>query len=294
MIELHQSELMPEVWLTYKTPLIRQLAFSVASPNILCAVPEQLPIQHAFEFHSDTFWQQHYHAYQSRLAYLDSHPEAVYDFLNQLKSTRLGLRFEMLMWFWLRDRDYHPFELLGHSIQIIDGAKTVGELDFLLRNHDTQQVEHWEVALKYYLAEADCSLAHWYGLNRSDTLARKLNHFSQKQFQFKQALDIPIQRRFAVLKGQLYFAIHHLAQSSTTLTPHWINRARRLGLWGSDIPAQAEQFYRLQRHEWICQNTQASSLPNQWWGDGLYYQEAHSQFYMYRAASLISYPPLTH
>ncbi len=57
------------------------------------------------------------------------------------------------------DRDYHPFELLGHSIQIIDGAKTVGELDFLLHNHDTQQVEHWEVALKYYLAEADCSLA---------------------------------------------------------------------------------------------------------------------------------------
>ena len=137
-------------------------------------------------------------------------------------------------------------------------------------------------------------MAHWYGLNRSDTLVRKLNHFSQKQFQFKQALDVPIQRRLAVLKGQLYLATYHLAQSSTTLTPHWINRARRLGLWGSDIPAQAEQFYRLQRHEWICQNTQASSLPNQWWGDGLYYQEAHSQFYMYRAASLISYPPLTH
>lgn len=40
MIELYQPELLPEVWLTYKTPLIRQLAFSVASPNILCAVPE--------------------------------------------------------------------------------------------------------------------------------------------------------------------------------------------------------------------------------------------------------------
>ncbi len=54
------------------------------------------------------------------------------------------------------------------------------------------------------------------------------------------------------------------------LLPYWVNRARRLGLWGSDIPAQAERFYRLQRHEWICQNAQASSLPNQWWGDGLY------------------------
>ncbi len=62
MIELHQSELMPEVWLTYKTPLIRQLAFSVASPNILSAVPEQLPIQHTFEFHANAFWQKHYQA----------------------------------------------------------------------------------------------------------------------------------------------------------------------------------------------------------------------------------------
>lgn len=125
-------------------------------------------------------------------------------------------------------------------------------------------------------------------------MARKLNHFSQKQFQFKQALDVSIERRFAVLKGQLYFATYHYAESSTLLRPHWVNSARRIGLWGRDIMAPAEQFYCLQRHEWICQNAQASSLPNQWWTNGLYYQEAHSQFYMYRAASLMSFPPLTH
>ena len=39
------------------------------------------------------------------------------------KSTRLGLRFENLLWFWLQEDQYHPYQLLGHSIQKIDGAK---------------------------------------------------------------------------------------------------------------------------------------------------------------------------
>ncbi|WP_168417857.1 MULTISPECIES: DUF1853 family protein [Acinetobacter] len=291
MIELQPPTLAPEVWLNYRTAAVRQLAFALASPNILSSLPPELQIQHAFTLHADIFWQQHYLNYQQRLAYLDLHPEALHNFLNQLKSTRLGLRFEMLMWFWLLDRNYHPFELLGHSIQIIDGAKTVGELDFLLHNQDTQQVEHWEVALKYYLAEADFSLPHWYGLNRSDTLARKLNHFSQKQFQFEQALNFPIQQRFAVLKGQLYFP-HLYSQNTVDRMPHWVNRARRLGTWGNHIPEKTADFYRLQRHEWICPNAQASSLTNQWWTDGLYFQATTSEFYMYRAASYLSYPPL--
>ena len=37
--------------------------------------------------------------------------------LSQLKSTRLGLRFENLLWFWLQEDNYHPYQLLGHSIQ---------------------------------------------------------------------------------------------------------------------------------------------------------------------------------
>ncbi len=45
------------------------------------------------------------------------------------------------------------------------------------------------------------------GLNRTDTLNRKLKHFTHKQFQFQQALDTDIQARFAVLKGQLFLPL---------------------------------------------------------------------------------------
>ncbi len=113
----------------------------------------------------------------------------------------------MFMWFWLLDHRYHAYELLGHSIQIIDGARTTGELDFLIKNTETNQVEHWEVALKYYLGEIDLSLTTWYGLNRTDTLNRKLKHFTHKQFQFQQALDTAHSGSLCRFKG-------------TALSPH--------------------------------------------------------------------------
>ncbi len=192
----------------------------------------------------------------------------------------------MFIWFWLLDHAYHPYELLGHSIQKIDGRKTVGELDFVLRNTATAEIEHWEVALKYYLAEGDFSLPYWYGLNRSDTLSRKLNHFTQKQFQFEDALGQNIQRRFCILKGQLYLPEFSLRSP----LPDWVNPARRIGHWGQYIPSGSEHYYRLQRHEWICPQEFSSSEDATWWTDGLYKQVNDERYYMFRQASLLTFP----
>lgn len=283
-----QQDHLFEPWLNFKNPLVRQLAFSLASPNILSTYPDQFEVQQPFQFHSTQHWQQYFHLYQTRLQHLDRHPRELEVFLNQLKSTRLGLRFEMFMWFWLRDQDYHPYELLGHSIQQIAGARTLGELDFLVKNTETHQIEHWEVALKYYLAECDFSLPYWYGLNRTDTLKRKLNHFTQKQFQFDQALNYPIQQRFVILKGQLYIPVH----STTQQLPHWVNQHRRLGFWGYDFISPAVLPYRLQRHEWLCPHASASSTTPLLWTDGLYsYQgnDNEQSFYMYRNRPLLQH-----
>ena len=272
-----------EPWLQFSTPIVRQLAFALSSPNIVCQIPKELQLEHAFQLHPDSIWQQHFVDYLPKLKQLDQQPQPLLDFVAQLKSTRLGLRFEMLVWFWLLDDTYHPYQLLGHSIQIIDGAKTVGELDFLIFNRDLKRIEHWEVAVKYYLAEADYSLHHWYGLNRSDRLARKMQHFTQKQFQFQQALSHDIESRFCMLKGQLY--LPHQAKHST---PTWVNPTRRLGTWGHHIPEAELAFYRLQRHEWICADAEPSSQTALWWTDGLYKQHATENYYMYRQAPYLS------
>lgn len=271
-----------EQWQYYQHPLVRQLAFAIGSPNILTSIPQELDLKYDFELHSDVIWQAHLEAYHPRLIQLDADPTELIRFVSTLKSTRLGLRFEMLVWFWLLDDTYHHYTLLGHSIQKIEGARTVGELDFLILNNQTQQIEHWEVALKYYLAETNLSLPHWYGLNRSDTLKRKLNHFTQKQFQFEDALGYSIQQRFCMLKGQLYMPPY----VNTEELPEWVNTQRRIGVWTSDIPRQQEGYYRLQRHEWIYPEMNPSSKAATWWTDGLYKKATDNIFYMYRSKKL--------
>ena len=278
-----------EPWKQFQHSAVRQLAFSIASPNILSNIPSELSLQHAFNLHPNAFWQQQYENYHPRLLELDQNPQPLIDFLARLKSTRLGLRFEYLMWFWLQDDMYHHFKIIGHSIQIIQGKQTLGELDFLLFNTQTQKIEHWEVALKYYLAEANLSLKYWYGLNRTDTLQRKLNHFTQKQFQFETIQDQSIQERFAVLKGQLYLPTVHKnildSESLASNIPKWVNQARNLGHWGHHIPQQS--YYRLQRQEWICNDATISSPPAHWWNNGLYKSTEKEHFYMFRQAPFI-------
>lgn len=273
-----------EPWLQFKHPIVRQLAFSIASPNILKSLPHALELQHHFSLHQDQFWQAHFSRYVDRLFQLDQNPTELLNFLKPLKSTRLGLRFEHLIWFWLQDAEYHHFQLLGHSIQIIEGKNTIGELDFLILNLDTNCIEHWEVALKFYLAETDFLLPNWYGLNRSDTLLRKLSHFTQKQFQFQQVQQHEIQKRFAVMKGQLYVpeqidgVLNHLG----TL-PDWINPSRRIGHWGN---SSLKQYYRVQRQEWICPNLQQSSREATYWQNGLYRNFNTQADYMFRQAEI--------
>src|SRR5690606_11252367 len=92
-----------EAWHRYQHPLVRQLAFAVGSPNILSGIPEELELIHRFELHDSQTWQQYLSQYHPRLEFLDQHPEELIEFVQQLKSTRLGLRFEMLVWFWLLD-----------------------------------------------------------------------------------------------------------------------------------------------------------------------------------------------
>lgn len=271
-----------EPWLQFNNPIVRHLAFCIASPNILNEIPNDLDIKNHFELHPDQKWQTHYQNYESRLKQLDQQPQPLIDFLAQLKSTRLGLRFENLLWFWLLDDDHHPYRLLGHSIQKIAGAITLGELDFVVLNRETQEVEHWEVALKYYLGEGKLDLAQWFGLNREDTLQRKLKHFTERQFQFIEANHHPIQRKFAVMKGQLYMP----TDQSELSIPSWINTSRRLGQWGTQIPNMP--YYRLQRHEWLCPDQKASSLPAIWWTNGLYYHHSPTpSYYMFRQPSLL-------
>lgn len=268
-----------EPWQHYNNPYVRQLAFCIASPNIISSISSELCIKHSFQLHDHEFWKTQFFQYKTRLNELDHDPTELVLFISQLKSTRLGLHFEQFLLFWLRDNQYHDFQLIGHSLQQIEGNRTLGELDFVILNRLTQQIEHWEVAIKFYLAESNLSLIQWHGLNRSDTLAKKLQHFTQNQFQFYTIHGQPIKKKYAVLKGQLYYPIDQYFSK----TPYWINNLRRTGFWGHTIMSD---LYRLTRQEWITTNSHTTSSPTQWWYDGLYCNTKQTFFYMYRQKHL--------
>ena len=63
-----------EPWLKYKHPIVRQLAFCIASPNIIQHLPDELEIKNRFEVHTSAFWQQQYIDFQTRLDQLDHDP----------------------------------------------------------------------------------------------------------------------------------------------------------------------------------------------------------------------------
>ena len=277
-----------EPWYGYSDPLVRQLCFAIASFNLLKNFPPELTQRTDIQFHDDAFWRKMYKCYQPRLKALDENPTPLYTFLQQIKSTRLGLRFEALIWFWLADPHNQHFDLLGHSIQHHHDGKTLGEMDFVVRNRADQAIEHWEVSLKFYLAEANLNIYTWIGLNPEDTFAQKLTHFAEKQFQFDHALGFRIDRRIAVMKGQLFLptSIDNPIQD----LPEWLNRCRRLGIWQSTAPKHhgenAPYWRRLEREEWLSpalrNNQKTPQYPIRFWTNGMYYLASTNQYFMMR------------
>ncbi|AWG22975.1 hypothetical protein FFWV33_16295 [Flavobacterium faecale] len=77
------------------------------------------------------------------------------------------------------------FALLHENIQIIEDKKTIGELDFIIENKQTQELVHLELAYKFYLLDPTLStetIHNWIGPNRNDSLSEKLNKLKTKQF----------------------------------------------------------------------------------------------------------------
>ncbi len=79
------------------------------------------------------------------------------------------------------------YELMGRGIQLQQAAgKTLGELDFLIRDHNTREIIHLELAVKFYLAvESDDGLL-LPGPDARDNYDRKLEKMRTHQLALTQ------------------------------------------------------------------------------------------------------------
>lgn len=124
---------------------------------------------------------------------------------------RLGLLFEQ---FWQRYlQASSQFEVIANALQVQDGKRTVGEFDLLVSH--SNEVEHWEIAIKFYLGVGNTrQIGHWFGPNTSDRLDIKIDRLDSHQLRLGEhpsalALlaerGLNISRVRSVVKGRLFY-----------------------------------------------------------------------------------------
>ena len=270
---------------TFRDDAVRALAWSVLSPNLMDDVPDMTFVATEDVLYSETL---------SWLKSLDDDPTRLHEHLATEASWKVGVRFEALLAFWLRWRP--DCALLGHNLQVRDGGRTLGAFDFIMRCQDGR-VEHWEVAVKFYLQRRDSDdWSAWVGPNQRDRLDIKLERMrghqlplsslreSQDILRSAGVLDVPVQR--GVLKGAFFSPWDRAArgpQGSRSATPRgrWVE-AHRLEDYGAQVPgcrwtqrekpnwlgpSRCDQGLPMTTDEWIAKtNARDVGRPELWSG----------------------------
>lgn len=208
---------------------VRDLAWALASPNLLSGTVCDSTLAP-----SDAWYQGLLNDYQPRLLALDQDPEVLH--LHCAPQRRLGLYFEALWHFFLLDSP--RFQVLAHNWQQVVDGTTVGAFDFLVWDQQTQGIEHWELAVKFYLiSQQEAAFDHAFGINPRDKLRRKHQHMLNCQLMLGNhphvapkltALGLLPQRKRLILKGRLYYPPH---------TQHFISNSGERGQWGTAPPS---------------------------------------------------------
>ena len=152
-----------------RTPALRHLAW-------LCTAPPLWQFPDAF-VPADWLPSDWY----ARVQHWDAAPQEAPAFVHALPNPRLGLYFETLYDALLTH--LLGWQVLARNLPIRAGGLTLGELDFVVRNPRTGEVEHHEIAVKFYLGYEARPLgpAQWLGPNPADSLEGKAQRMQDEQ-----------------------------------------------------------------------------------------------------------------
>ena len=94
----------------------------------------------------------------------------------------LGKRMELFFQYYVTHFSHE--EVLAHNEQVIFEKKTLGELDFILKNSISGEISHVELVYKFYLyvPEIQGDQACWIGPNQRDSFPEKLTRLQNNQF----------------------------------------------------------------------------------------------------------------
>ncbi|WP_404361693.1 DUF1853 family protein [Marinobacter sp.] len=209
----------------WQTPEVRHLAW-------LCEAPSLVQAPNVFHLSGELPGN-----LPEKLLELDRNPAPLLHLFGKTSPVRLGQYFETLYGFLLTH--ILGWEVLLRNAPIRDKARrTLGELDFIVRNPATGRLQHHEVAVKFYLGVGGDAETLWYGPNAHDRLDLKTRRILDHQATMT---DRPETRRllaefgfageidaFILMPGYLFYPD---TPAPSPDIPCWVNPDHQKGRW---------------------------------------------------------------
>ncbi|CAM2775231.1 DUF1853 family protein [Vibrio rarus] len=180
-------------------------------------------------------------------------PHSTQQMPNYRGNSRLGFIYQHVCEQLIEQQTH--LSLQATELQLNHEKRTIGELDFILFNHANHRLEHWEVAIKFYLLHDKL----WYGPNASDRLDKKLNHMLHRQLQHS-ASDVFIQQYpqwqylspHLLMQGRLYVNPFEREPIPSHCQHKQINQSQISGYWcyRHQMKRISEKLFLLDKSEW--------------------------------------------
>lgn len=155
------------------------------------------------------------------------------------------------------------YELITNNIQINDEQRTLGELDFIVKDLKTKKLLHIELMYKFYVYDPEfkIELERWIGPNRKDSLLQKIQRVNTNQFpllhtpeaeKYLKSIDIDsesIQQQIC-FKANLFIPKNMQTQKFSQINENCI-----IGYWihfkdFGDYDQEAFYFFAPEKQDW--------------------------------------------
>ena len=237
------------MWRNFKHKTVRDLAWAICSDGLL---DEGLAV-------NELLLREEYLKFEPQLKQLDRDPVALLEFLETKNARRLGHYFEQLIFFWLHHSERYTIVTKNTPLRT-DKKNTLGEVDLIVRDTKTKLYEHWELAVKYYLANTVKGKTNYIGPNANDYFHLKLHKLKEHQCKILESeegksllaeLDISDVQTKLFVKGFLYY---HPKQQSTPWENIHSNHARSWWIYLNEAEEFLDEnhlFALVYKDEWL-------------------------------------------
>lgn len=147
------------------------------------------------------------------------------NFMCERPGHRVGRYFENLVAFWLQH--VRRVEMIGHGVQLREGKRTVGEIDFLFLD-ENGDLNHWEAAVKFFLHFPNPDGSHFPGPNATDNFELKTTKLFESQLEVSRQFYPDVKIRKAFIRGTIFY---HLLAAELGLLPDRLAPNHTRGAW---------------------------------------------------------------